>query len=458
MAVAVRSVGTVAPAASQTALVVPVPAGVANGDILLMAVFLTATTGVITSPAGWNIIFANSVPASSTSSHASIFWRLASSEPASYTITTTSGRATGVMIALTGADTAAPIDVSGSAVDTTAGLTAVAPTVTAVTAGMLFTFAGGRVLPNASNVAWALASQTEDADITAILAANSGSSLYAGHEQLSATGATGTRSPVATIATTIDWVAYNVVIKAAAVSAPTGTAASSFGWSDTATAVETITGTAASAFGWSDTAAGSSAEPVTGTGASAFGWSDTATGAEGFTGTSDVAFGWSDSAAGSEGFVGASDAAFGWTTAGSASEGLSGVAASQWAWSTAATGASAEPVTGVAASTFSAAIASTGAQGSPAVSGTAASTFGWSTAGAGTQTSPAVTGTGASAFAGSIAGTGAVTALAPTGVAASTFGWSTAGVGTHTEPYVAPPPQWNTITRQTTRSAVVNKF
>ena len=58
----------------------------------------------------------------------------------------------------------------------------------------------------------------------------------------------------------------------------TGALASSFGWTDAAAGREVFTSTAASAFGWGDAGVASTPATVSGTGASAFSWSVSATG------------------------------------------------------------------------------------------------------------------------------------------------------------------------------------
>lgn len=65
----------------------------------------TGTT--ITTPAGWTLL--QTALNSGTALKGAFFWKLAASEPASYTVTLTSSKATGVIIALSGAATTAPI-------------------------------------------------------------------------------------------------------------------------------------------------------------------------------------------------------------------------------------------------------------------------------------------------------------------------------------------------------------
>lgn len=218
MTVGIRNTASYVSAASETTLVVPVPSGVQDGDVMFLAVFLTASSGSITTPGGWTPIYANSVPASSTSSHASLFWRVAASEPGSYSVTVSSGRGSASIVALTGVDTTTPLDATDVAVDSAAGLTVTAPSVTAAAATMLLSWFGGRVLGNGYLATWTPdGAETEQVDVGSAVAATSNSSHELATQDVSS-GATGTRAAVAggTGVTTINWIAYSVVVKPAA--------------------------------------------------------------------------------------------------------------------------------------------------------------------------------------------------------------------------------------------------
>lgn len=100
MSAAVRAAQGSQNAAGGVSITMTVPAGVVNGDVLVMAI--VNNIGAITSPAGWTVL-------NNTVLGFSLFWRLAASEPASYSVTLVSGKAAGVMIALSGANNNAPI-------------------------------------------------------------------------------------------------------------------------------------------------------------------------------------------------------------------------------------------------------------------------------------------------------------------------------------------------------------
>lgn len=91
-----------------TTIVMTVPSGVVDGDIMLMNVTVRGGTGTtITDPAGWTLLGAQ--VNSTTVLAQKIYWRVANNEPASYTVTITSNKASGTIIALTGADSTAPV-------------------------------------------------------------------------------------------------------------------------------------------------------------------------------------------------------------------------------------------------------------------------------------------------------------------------------------------------------------
>src|SRR5690242_15100527 len=83
-----------------------VPTGVQNGDAMVMIVADNAGASVTwTDPSGWTVLQKKGTAGVGSTA---TWWRLASSEPASYTVTATSGKMAGVIIALSGADSAAP--------------------------------------------------------------------------------------------------------------------------------------------------------------------------------------------------------------------------------------------------------------------------------------------------------------------------------------------------------------
>src|SRR5262252_2681506 len=116
--------------AAATSFTTNVPAGVANGDLLIWT--LTGNTvSVPGAPSGWNAWQLNSTTAICQGN----YYRIASSEPASYTYSgLTSNRWGGSMLALRGVDTTTPIDVAFPSRN--AGTTTLTyPAITPATAG-----------------------------------------------------------------------------------------------------------------------------------------------------------------------------------------------------------------------------------------------------------------------------------------------------------------------------------
>lgn len=137
MAIAIVNYSSAESSTAQNSLACNVPTGVVAGNILVATVVSSDTTGTgIAAQTGWTRI--TTVGPSGSPPQLGVFYRVAtSSEPASYTFTginTSSGRATIQMTALSGVDTATPLDVAGvSAIQSTAA--ALTPSsVTTVTA------------------------------------------------------------------------------------------------------------------------------------------------------------------------------------------------------------------------------------------------------------------------------------------------------------------------------------
>jgi hypothetical protein len=104
--------------AAETDLVLTTPAGVQDDDFLLMVIAASCNAFVdisITTPAGWTLLRTDTTASNDISqvkTTQALFYRVASSEPASYTVVTDAGSATtlsGIMVAYRGVDTSAPI-------------------------------------------------------------------------------------------------------------------------------------------------------------------------------------------------------------------------------------------------------------------------------------------------------------------------------------------------------------
>jgi hypothetical protein len=120
MAIGLRNVASAGSTAAVTTIAQTVPAGVVNGDFLLWVIAQGTATNPATDPAGWTRLRF----ATTTNDSLDAWYRIASSEPASYNSPTlTSAQTVTAMAAYSGVDTVTPLDVAIPAA--TAGTTAV---------------------------------------------------------------------------------------------------------------------------------------------------------------------------------------------------------------------------------------------------------------------------------------------------------------------------------------------
>jgi hypothetical protein len=120
-------------------LTVAVPSGVANGDLLLLISCRTGTSGsgAYNVPSGWTNIAALTMSTGTAARHSFAAYRVASSEPASYQLSTADVAEEvwgAVMLAWRGTDTSSPLDTTSvgdiTQVDTNSGNP---PSITTVT-------------------------------------------------------------------------------------------------------------------------------------------------------------------------------------------------------------------------------------------------------------------------------------------------------------------------------------
>lgn len=177
MAIAHRASTTVE-ATGTAAIVNNVPAGTVNGDLLIWRHSNTTAT-VTATPAGWTLL--TSLTATATSMV--IWWRIAASEPASYsTGALTAGRSIGIMSAFSGVDNATPFDVATPT--PVAGTTAVTcPAITPVTAGAwVLGFGDVNVASGVINTTFSSSNLTAiDAQVTSTQAAATNNVGATGH-------------------------------------------------------------------------------------------------------------------------------------------------------------------------------------------------------------------------------------------------------------------------------------
>lgn len=117
MAIGFRSATEAGTGAASTTQVISVPSGVQDGDLLLASIGTAdGDTGSVSLNGTWQGPLVNNLNTGGSAPSppgCSVYWRIASSEPASYTITDTeSSGICGQMMAFTGVDQTTPIDVT----------------------------------------------------------------------------------------------------------------------------------------------------------------------------------------------------------------------------------------------------------------------------------------------------------------------------------------------------------
>jgi hypothetical protein len=120
-----------------TSLVLPRPAGVATGDVLVAVVDVVGAPAV-TAPAGWTQVRSDISGTGTTSLLQAVYWHLAGAfEPATWTwALATAHGASGGILAYSGVDTASPIQTSSGQTGST-GTAIVAPTLTTTAANSM---------------------------------------------------------------------------------------------------------------------------------------------------------------------------------------------------------------------------------------------------------------------------------------------------------------------------------
>jgi PKD repeat protein len=135
--VAFRSASSAGNASTNT-VVLPQPAGLQSGDLLLAAVNVRGNP-TITPPSGWTLIRQD---INGTTARQAVYWHRAdSTEPANYTWTFSKAQgAAAVLLDYTGVGSATPIDASGGLVATTASRNITTPSVTTTGSDQLIGF------------------------------------------------------------------------------------------------------------------------------------------------------------------------------------------------------------------------------------------------------------------------------------------------------------------------------
>ncbi|OYW84522.1 hypothetical protein B7Z17_03955, partial [Candidatus Saccharibacteria bacterium 32-49-10] len=128
--------------AGATTVGIAMPTGVVQNDVMVAAITFQGGTGVtVTPPTGWNLVQRQD---STTTLGQALYWKLAAAgESGTYTWTLSKSRkASGVIMAYSGVNTASPIDISGGQANASSA-TITAPSVTTTVANdMLVGFFG----------------------------------------------------------------------------------------------------------------------------------------------------------------------------------------------------------------------------------------------------------------------------------------------------------------------------
>ena len=174
-----------------SSLVLPVPAGVVSGDVLL-AVVDVGSTNSSTAPAGWTLVRSDATTTSGSVTAQYVYYHVAGGgEPSSYTWTF--GGKTGVagaMLAYSGVDTTNPIDAHSGQAGTTKSVSITAPSVTATVSGDMLV---GLFGIHAQHTIAPAASMVERTDIAQVKGGGQKVTSETADALLSTAGATGAR-------------------------------------------------------------------------------------------------------------------------------------------------------------------------------------------------------------------------------------------------------------------------
>jgi hypothetical protein len=210
MAIAFRSAGSISSSAATTSLAVT-PGTIVAGDVLVLILSARGGTGVtgVSAPAGFNSVRRDN---RGTSTAVQVWTKTASSESGTYTVSWTgSNNANLAILAYSGVDTSAPVDVSGSTGGASTANPAT-PDVTTVTPNTMLL----AIISVGSGGTWtAPGTMTERVDAPSTAASNN-QTLGVFEEVIAATGATGTRT--ATVSTAGQYVATAIALKPSATS------------------------------------------------------------------------------------------------------------------------------------------------------------------------------------------------------------------------------------------------
>lgn len=211
MAVTLAGTPSVYENASATSVVLPYPAGVTAGELLIAHITHSAATAPNTNPGGWTLITAQANDSGSGAGTAMWYKWATGSESGSVTFVTsaTAGRVTGIMERWAGVDPTTPLDAPGVGASAGVQLGFTSPSISTTTTGALVLH---QVALNASS--------TSDINTPAGLTKISSSTTIGRRtsvftEPMPTAGATGTQDWTQTSATTLQWTTITTALRAA---------------------------------------------------------------------------------------------------------------------------------------------------------------------------------------------------------------------------------------------------
>lgn len=224
--VALAGTPSVYESASGTSVIIPYPAGVAAGELLLACVTDSASTATNSPPSGWTTALAQNGPTTAPSTV--VYYRVADgTETGSATFPTsgTAGRITGTMQRWSGVDTTTPLDATPVGNNSAIATTFTMPSITTVTDNALLVHT---ISLNASS-----SSDIVTLSGTTKVTGSTGTGRRQGvfSEPTTTAGATGTKTWAETSTTALQWSGITVALRPGAalpasgdVAAPVATA------------------------------------------------------------------------------------------------------------------------------------------------------------------------------------------------------------------------------------------
>jgi hypothetical protein len=222
VAASVRSFNTYGSTITDTTHVVPLPSGWQAGDVVYIGWELTASSGTVSDPSGWTNLFTHFRSSGTTNSLHGVYRRVMQGGDGDVTFTTSSGRFAAVSVAVQGADTTTPEDVTPTTDDNASVVypDVRAPSIDPAAADcLLLTFHALRNGTNGATTTFtAPAGMTECGDATSNVAGISGAAIEGASLALSSGDATGTKTATASSSsgTSINQMGSAVAVRSAA--------------------------------------------------------------------------------------------------------------------------------------------------------------------------------------------------------------------------------------------------